>query len=279
MEHSRFFDSVNGDRVYPASSFSEFFASIIGTGVQSLGTNLQVLEVPGSMKVEIQSGVAWVNGYFYMVDADKLQLSIDGADPNDLRYDRIVLRWDLQTRELTTKVLKGIPDVNPAIPVLTRTESIYEISLAKLEITAGKSYLEQSQITDERADDSLCGKAALLVPVDGFDPSLYGLAEDVVANALAVASARATADAAAIFKNAKGLTFPAAATQFQVIEAFITTDTLVSVAPTSKKENFWDVESFVGYFIIYSKDGDPDAVGKAETNAVTFDWSAVKGGS
>ena len=278
MEHSRFFDSVNGDRVYPASSFSEFFASIIGTGVQSLDTNLQILEVPGTMKVEIQPGVAWINGYFYMVDADKLQLTIDGADPNDLRYDRVVLRWDLQNRELTAKVLKGIPDVNPVIPALTRTESIYEISLARIDVTAGKSYLEQSQITDERSDDSLCGKAALLVPVDGFDPSLYGSAEDVEANAQAAASAQATADAAAIYKNGKGFTFPAAATQYQVTDAFITVDTMVTVSPTSKKENFWDVESFAGYFIVYSKDGDPEAEAKAETNAVTFDWSAVKGG-
>ncbi len=182
MEHSRFFDSVNGDRVYPASSFSEFFASIIGTGVQSLGTNLQVLEVPGTMQIEIQPGVAWINGYFYMVDADKLQLSIDGADPNDLRYDRIVLRWDLQNRELTVKVLKGIPDVNPVIPALTRTESIYEISLAKIDVTAGKSFLEQSQISDERADDSLCGQAGLLVLVDGLDPSQFGSATDVATN-------------------------------------------------------------------------------------------------
>jgi hypothetical protein len=182
MEHSRFFDSVNGDRVYPASSFSEFFASIIGTGVQSLGANLQVLEVPGTMQVEIQPGVAWINGYFYMVDADKLQLSIDGADPNDLRYDRIVLRWDLQNRELTVKVLKGIPDVNPVIPALTRTESIYEISLAKIDVTAGKSFLEQSQIIDERADDSLCGQAGLLVLVDGLDPSQFGSVTDVATN-------------------------------------------------------------------------------------------------
>jgi hypothetical protein len=188
MEHSRFFDSVNGDRVYPASSFSEFFASIIGTGVQSLGPNLQVLEVPGAMKVEIQPGVAWINGYFYMVDVDKLQLTIDGADPNDLRYDRIILRWDLQNRELTVKVLKGIPDVNPVIPALTRTESIYEISLAKIDVTAGKSYLEQSQLIDERADDSLCGQAGLLVLVDGLDPSQFGSVDDVAANTQSISN-------------------------------------------------------------------------------------------
>lgn len=186
MEHSRFFDSVNGDRVYPASSFSEFFASIIGTGVQSLGINLQVIEVPGTMQIEIQPGVAWINGYFYMVDADKLQLSIDGADPNDLRYDRIVLRWDLQNRELTVKVLKGIPDVSPVIPTLTRTESIYEISLAKIDVIAGKSYLEQNQITDERSDATACGKAELLVMVEGFNPDDYGSAGDVEANTQAI---------------------------------------------------------------------------------------------
>jgi hypothetical protein len=138
------------------------------------------------MQVEIQSGVAWINGYFYMVDADKLQLSIDGADPNDLRYDRIVLRWDLQNRELTVKVLKGIPDVNPVIPALTRTESIYEISLAKIDVTAGKSYLEQVQIVDERSNAAVCGKAELLVMVEGFNPADYGSSEDVEANTLAI---------------------------------------------------------------------------------------------
>lgn len=166
MEQSRFFDSVNGDRVYPASAFSEFFAAIINTGVQSFGTNLQVLEVPGTMQVEIQPGMAWIDGHFYMVDTGKLQLTIEGADPTDLRYDRIVLRLDMVNRELTAKVLKGIADVNPVVPALTRTNDVFEISLAKIDVTAGKSYLEQSQITDERSDDAVCGQAGLLVNVE-----------------------------------------------------------------------------------------------------------------
>jgi hypothetical protein len=204
MEHSRFFDSVNGDRSYPASSFSEFFASIIGTGVQALGTNLQVLEVDGTMKVEIQPGVAWINGYFYTVDADKLQLTLDGTDATDNRFDRVVLQLDLVSRELTAKVLKGVADVNPVVPALTRTDTVYEISLAKIEVIAGKSYIEQNEIIDEREDDTVCGKAELLVMVVGFNPDDYGTADEVAANAQAILD---LADAAFYDSNDKTISF------------------------------------------------------------------------
>lgn len=85
-------------------------------------------------------------------------------------------------------------------------------------------------------------------------------------------------DKMAQFKNGTG-TFPASATSYQVDDAFITASTFVTIAPTSAKENFWDVDSYDGYFIITSKDGGTTEAEIAEPVDVTFHWSAMKGGA
>ena len=71
----------------------------------------------------------------------------------------------------------------------------------------------------------------------------------------------------ALYKNGSG-TFTAGGTTYQVTDAFITANTMVIVSPTSAKLGMWSVSSGVGNFTITS-----DAT---ETNAVTFDWGAVK---
>lgn len=68
-EASRFFNAVDGDRVYSAADWAEYFASFIGNGVfGSPSTNLQVSPGDG-MNVSVAAGLAWINGYFYTNDA------------------------------------------------------------------------------------------------------------------------------------------------------------------------------------------------------------------
>ena len=64
-----------------------------------------------------------------------LQLSVDEADPIDLRYDQVVLRFDLDNRVLSSKILNGIADV--VVPVLAKRSTIYEISLVKINMQLG----------------------------------------------------------------------------------------------------------------------------------------------
>ena len=70
----------------------------------------------------------------------------------------------------------------------------------------------------------------------------------------------------ASFKNGSG-TFPAGTT-YTVTDAFVTTNTLVTVSPTAEKKGSWSVNSANGSFTITSD--------TAETTGVTFDWGAVK---
>ena len=67
---SCFFNSINGDRVYNAYRFAEYFASFITNGVfpnPSIG--FQVISDEG-MKIKISPGKAWINGYFAINDDD-----------------------------------------------------------------------------------------------------------------------------------------------------------------------------------------------------------------
>lgn len=160
MERSYFFDSVEGDqRIYQAADFARFHAQIIGNGVSN-SINLPNLAVSAkqNMDVTLGAGYMFANGYMYE-NTSSMTLTHDVADPNNDRIDRIVIRFDSnpEERRIYATIKKGTPATNPVAPTITRNEYIYEMSVARVRITAGKSFIEQSQITDERANDTVCG--------------------------------------------------------------------------------------------------------------------------
>jgi hypothetical protein len=158
-EKSAFFDSTIEDpREYTAEDFADYFKIFTGNGVVSGGSQLQVVPEGGTMRTKITPGYAWIEGYAYKNDSD-LFLTHDPADAQYDRIDRVVLRLDLSlgVRAINAKVLKGEPSATPIAPALTRSGNIYEISLATVRIIAGKSYIEATEISDERSDDVVCG--------------------------------------------------------------------------------------------------------------------------
>src|SRR5690606_30104397 len=54
-------------------------------------------------------------------------------------------------------VLKGEANAQPVLPELIRDNNVYELSLAQVEIMAGKSFIEAHQINDERLHPEVCG--------------------------------------------------------------------------------------------------------------------------
>ncbi|MEW6661971.1 MAG: hypothetical protein ACOY9Y_09700 [Bacillota bacterium] len=159
-ERYRFFDTVNEDkRLYTAQAFAEYFSALIKGGV--FGEQLNSLQVTGhgsQMATVVATGRAFIDGYFYENDAS-LQLQHELPHATLARIDRVVLRLDkrLEARFIKAFVLTGTPAASPAAPALTRNADVYEISLARVAIPAAKSFIETSQVTDERGDESLCG--------------------------------------------------------------------------------------------------------------------------
>lgn len=160
-EKFRFFDSIEGsdERFYTADEFAEYFRLFIRDGIFNGGENLNVGTDGVDLKTFIKPGYAWIEGYLYKIDTENLYLEHDTPDPALNRIDRVVIRLDksLESRFVKAFILKGTPAATPAAPELTRTDNLYEISLAEVNIIAGKSFIEAYQITDERVDNEVCG--------------------------------------------------------------------------------------------------------------------------
>lgn len=160
-ENYKFFDSIDGtdERYYTADEFAEYFRQFIRNGIFNGGEILKVGTDKVNMKVYIKPGYAWLEGYLYKLDTENLYLEHDMADPALDRIDRVIIRLDktLENRYIKAFILKGIPSSEPTPMELTRNDNIYEISLAQIRIVAGKSYIEDYQITDERLDNTACG--------------------------------------------------------------------------------------------------------------------------
>src|SRR5690625_4302709 len=152
----RFFNSTPDDkRTYQATDFAEFFTNFLGNGF----FNGLSVTASDSMVVGVRSGSAMIEGHQY-TNTDTLDLTVDGADSTDDRIDRVVLRLDSNTdkRYIKAFIKKGQTASNPVPPELERTDYIYELSLAQVRIEAGKSFIDSSQITDERGDNDLMGR-------------------------------------------------------------------------------------------------------------------------
>jgi hypothetical protein len=168
------FDSTPDDeRLLMAEDWAKFFRDLITTGVRNGGENLQT--VAGEhLNVNIKTGMANIEGYILRIEEDEngslWPLTI--AEPHNQypRIDRVILRLDrsIQTRDITPMILTGAAGSNPNAPELTRNGVVWDISLARINVAANATVIRESEITDERFDESVCG---LINSVLGLDSS------------------------------------------------------------------------------------------------------------
>src|SRR5699024_1909896 len=157
-----------------------FHEQIIGDGVSN-SKDLPDLEVKAEedMNVSLGAGYMFANGYMYFNDS-KMKLELDTADAEQSRIDRIIIRFnsDPEERTIKARILKGTPASSPKPPEITREGKdgyIHDMSVAQIYVTAGQSYVEDSDITDERADDEVCGYIPLHNIYRGLDINEHGM--------------------------------------------------------------------------------------------------------
>jgi hypothetical protein len=180
MEKSAFFNSVAGDRKYKAEEWAEYFNSFIANGVFPKPSNgLQVL-ANNSMTLTVKGGKAWINGYFYYNTGD-LAVTLATADGVLARIDRVVVRWSLQSRDVTIAVNQGVYSASPTAPALSRDADTYELAIADVLVGGGVVKIGQAQITDQRLNNSLCGLVVGTVgelETTGFNAQLQAMIAD-----------------------------------------------------------------------------------------------------
>lgn len=163
-----FFNAVqdsggNYDRVYNSEDVTSYLDKLVGNGVfPTPSTQLQVVATGTGTVLTVQSGQGWIDGH-KLVNTTALSLELDASDALLNRIDRIVFYCDYDNREMGIDVVKGTPAVTAEAPALTRNASRYEMCLAEVAINAGAVQITAADVTDTRADSSICGWVAGLI--------------------------------------------------------------------------------------------------------------------
>lgn len=144
------------DRTYNAESFSDWLKLIVGNGVFSNpSTNLQV-EARTGFNIVVNSGSGWIDGH-KMDNTIYYPLTLDGSDVLYDRIDRVIFFLDNSARTMGIEILKGELSDFPQPPALTRDDERMEYALADILVAHQVTEITQADITDVRADTSVCG--------------------------------------------------------------------------------------------------------------------------
>ena len=149
------FPSVNGDRAYSNTDFIQFYANIFSTGIIPTipipgATAFQVTETETpSLYVNVGIGAAIIGGGQVMNTAVK-QFQIQAPLTSQSRTDSFVIQWNNSTRG-------GDIVYKPNSTQVIQTADIWELQLATIVVPANAAIISQSNITDTRADSTVCG--------------------------------------------------------------------------------------------------------------------------
>jgi hypothetical protein len=201
-----FFNSKNGDRKYNADDISNFFYKLISDGVLATpSTNLQVQAGTG-LQVSVSPGYGMINAKYINLTASQA-VQLTAADIALDRIDRIVMKLDRTSRQITIYAKTGTPGATPAVPSVTRTDDVWELSLARIAVAHGATSITQANITDERSNTSVCGYiTGMIDQIDtttlfaqfqaAFDHWFDGVKDEVLRNTLVRRYTNSTASTA-----------------------------------------------------------------------------------
>lgn len=168
MTKCGFFNSVDEDRLYNADDISLFFNHLFTDGVMSLPEDALQVTAGSGLSVHVAPGIGMIQSrYLYNTGIEDIELA--PAHDTYPRIDRIVMRLDLTAsgRLISLAALTGTASAQPTAPELTRTSSVWELSLAQVGVHQNATAV--SDVLDERLDDAVCGlvKAKFAVKAEG----------------------------------------------------------------------------------------------------------------
>lgn len=145
---------------YDADDASGYLATR-QSGVYSAEEDFAV-SISGELSLTVSAGQAWVRPSRFkgrsIIMEQPTTLTLTAADPVRTRIDRVVLRYDAAARQTRLQVLEGTPDsASPTAPAITRTALVYDLCLAEITRPAGSTAITAADVTDTRADETVCG--------------------------------------------------------------------------------------------------------------------------
>lgn len=143
----------NGNNNYGQEELARYFSNIYENGVNVTSSDMGMKVTRYSSTVlKVDTGFSIVNGYF--LDQDVTKSITVTKDSTYNRIDRVVVRLDVRNMKVSIELKQGTASSKPTAPALTRTTSIYELSLAQIYVSATSGI---TTVTDERYNTSYCG--------------------------------------------------------------------------------------------------------------------------
>lgn len=151
-----FFASKNHDRQYSADDFSAFFGDFFTNGVLGKDTNALAVSPAGDMKLSVSAGAAYAKGRWYRTQSAGV-LELSDSDTLYPRIDAAVIRFDFEQRMVYPLIIEGEPAEAPENPEHIRDDKYFDLVLAYIYVEANCTGIAQSDITDMRGFDNVCG--------------------------------------------------------------------------------------------------------------------------
>ncbi len=156
------FADNKGDRAYSDADFAKFFSAWFANGVFiNVGSGLKVSGSTNGMNVTLKKGAANINGRVYYLNDDQA-FSVPVASNSQDRTDSIVIRLDLASRVINAVYKQSDTTV-------TRNDNITELQIAKILVPRSSTVVEETNITDMRSNETVCGLASPTDPIDVGD--------------------------------------------------------------------------------------------------------------
>lgn len=154
------------DRVYNSDQISNMFEGLISDGVYESVGNALIVKASSGLTVQVGTGRMIIGGKWLKNDATT-DITLTASHLTLNRWSAIVCRLDATNRVMTIVEKAGSPATNPTKPTMTNSSTIKEKCLAYVYVKAGATSVSQSDITDSRADTSVCGwVTGLITQVD-----------------------------------------------------------------------------------------------------------------
>ena len=145
--------------VYSAEDVATYLCTRT-SGVYSKETNFAV-SITGTRQITVAPGLAWINYDDFkgvsVCSREENILTVPEADNTLNRVDRVVLQFDTSENVTAIKLKPGTPAVAAQPPDILQNHNQYELGLCTISVPAGSTAVTAADITDTRADETVCG--------------------------------------------------------------------------------------------------------------------------
>ena len=145
--------------VYSAEDVATYLCTRT-SGVYSKETNFAV-SITGTRQITVAPGLAWINYDDFkgvsVCSREENVLTVPEADNTLNRVDRVVLQFDTSENIAAIKLKTGTPAVAAQPPDILQNHNQYELGLCTISVPAGSTSVTAADITDTRADETVCG--------------------------------------------------------------------------------------------------------------------------